>query len=53
MNYISLFSSAGVGCYGFNLAGFDCIATAEIIEKRLKIQQYNRICSREDGYIDW
>ena len=25
--YISLFSSAGVGCFGFKMAGFECIAT--------------------------
>ena len=25
--YISLFSSAGVGCYGFKLEGYECIAT--------------------------
>lgn len=29
--YISLFSSAGVGCYGFMLEGFECIATNELI----------------------
>ena len=27
LTYISLFSSAGVGCYGFKMAGFECIAT--------------------------
>lgn len=25
--YISLFSSAGVGCYGFKENGYECIAT--------------------------
>lgn len=25
--YISLFSSAGIGCYGFKLESFECIAT--------------------------
>ena len=35
--YISLFSSAGIGCYGFKLEGFDCIATNELIARRLEI----------------
>jgi DNA (cytosine-5)-methyltransferase 1 len=38
LTYISLFSSAGVGCYGFKQNGFECIATNEILTKRLKIQ---------------
>lgn len=51
MNYISLFSSAGVGCYGFKEAGFDCIATNELIPRRLQIQKYNNKCKYETGYI--
>lgn len=31
LTYISLFSSAGVGCYGFKQEGFECVATNEII----------------------
>ena len=27
LTYISLFSSAGIGCYGFKQQGFKCIAT--------------------------
>lgn len=49
--YISLFSSAGVGCYGFKLEGFECIATNELLEKRLNIQRLNRKCKFESGYI--
>lgn len=49
--YISLFSSAGIGCYGFKLEGFDCIATNEIIERRLKVQKSNNKCKYESGYI--
>ena len=30
--YISLFSSAGVGCYGFKENGFECIATSELMD---------------------
>lgn len=49
--YISLFSSAGIGCYGFKLEGFECIATNELIERRLNIQKANRKCKYESGYI--
>lgn len=49
--YVSLFSSAGVGCYGFKQAGFECIATNELIESRLAIQKYNHKCKYDTGYI--
>ncbi len=49
--YISLFSSAGVGCYGFQMNNFECIATNELIERRLNIQRINRKCKYESGYI--
>ena len=49
--YISLFSSAGVGCYGFKQAGFECIATNELIERRLEIQKFNNKCKYDSGYI--
>lgn len=49
--YISLFSSAGVGCYGFKEAGFNCIATVELLERRLKVQQFNEKCMLSSGYI--
>ena len=51
LTYISLFSSAGVGCYGFKQNGFECIATNELLTKRLKIQSYNNKCKYETGYI--
>jgi len=51
LTYISLFSSAGVGCYGFKQQKFKCIATNEYLEKRLKIQQYNNKCTFSTGYI--
>ena len=51
LTYISLFSCAGVGCYGFKKAGFECIATNEIIERRLNVQRYNNKCRFESGYI--
>lgn len=49
--YISLFSSAGVGCYGFKMEGFDCIATNELIERRLNVQKSNNKCKYDSGYI--
>ena len=51
LTYISLFSCAGVGCYGFKQAGFDCVATSELIERRLNIQKYNDKCKYNTGYI--
>lgn len=51
LTYISLFSSAGVGCFGFKKAGFECIATNELIERRLNIQKFNKKCKYESGYI--
>ena len=49
--YVSLFSGAGIGSYGFKQEGFQCIATNEIIEKRLQIQQINQVCRYDTGYI--
>ena len=51
LTYISLFSSAGVGCFGFKMEGYHCIATNEIIERRLAVQKYNRKCELDSGYI--
>ena len=51
LTYISLFSSAGIGCYGFKQQGFKCITTNEYLEKRIKIQQYNNKCEFDSGYI--
>ncbi len=51
LTYISLFSSAGVGCFGFKKAGFECIASNEIIERRLNVQKFNNKCKFDSGYI--
>lgn len=51
LKYISLFSSAGVGCYGFAKEDFDCIATVELIERRLEVQKHNQKCLYPSGYI--
>ncbi|SCB95216.1 MULTISPECIES: DNA cytosine methyltransferase [Snodgrassella] len=50
--YISLFSSAGVGCYGFKLNDYECIATNELIERRINIQKINKKCRFDSGYIN-
>lgn len=49
--YVSLFSSAGIGCYGFKIEGFECVATCELLERRIKMQTYNHKCRYESGYI--
>lgn len=49
--YISLFSGAGIGCYGFKQEGFECVATNELIARRLDIQRCNHKCRYESGYI--
>lgn len=51
LTYVSLFSSAGVGCYGFKIEGFDCIATNELLKRRLDIQRYNNKCKYPSGYV--
>ncbi len=49
--YISLFSCAGVGCYGFKMEGFSCVATVELSARRLAVQRYNNKCKYASGYI--
>ncbi len=51
LTYISLFSSAGVGCYGFKKEDYECIATCELLEPRLEIQKANKKCKYNSGYI--
>ena len=51
LSYISLFSSAGVGCYGFKMEGYDCIATNELLAKRLDVQKCNHKCKYNSGYV--
>ena len=51
MTYVTLFSSAGVGCYGFQMEGYHCIATNEVIERRMQVQRYNHKCEYDSGYI--
>lgn len=51
MTYVSLFSSAGVGCYGFKMNNFECVATNELLPERLEVQKANRKCRYRTGYI--
>lgn len=51
MTYVTLFSSAGVGCHGFKMEGYHCIATNEIIERRMQVQRCNHKCEYDSGYI--
>lgn len=51
LTYITLFSSAGVGCYGFKMNGYECIATNELLPQRLSVQKANNKCKYESGYI--
>ena len=39
--YVSLFSSAGVGDYGFYQAGFKLIASNELLKRRMSVQLAN------------
>ena len=51
LTYVSLFSSAGVGCYGFKQENYNCVATVELIERRLNVQRYNHKCLYDSSYI--
>jgi len=51
LTYVSLFSSAGVGCYGFKQNHFECVATNELLSERLDVQRANHKCRYDTGYI--
>lgn len=51
LTYVSLFSCAGVGCYGFKMNKFECVATNELIDARLNVQRANHKCRIDSGYI--
>lgn len=53
LNYVSLFSWAWIGCYWFKLENFNCVATCELLEKRIKFQRYNETCKNDNWYITW
>ncbi len=49
--YVSLFSSAGVGDYGFYQSGFKLLASNELIERRMNVQLANHIADNDSAYI--
>lgn len=51
LTYITLFSSAGVGCYGFKEEDFECIATNELVQRRINVQKFNQKCKYDSGYL--
>lgn len=51
LTYVSLFSSAGLGCYGFKQEGFECLASAELLSKRLEIQRANKVADSPESYF--
>jgi DNA (cytosine-5)-methyltransferase 1 len=51
LSYVSLFSGGGLGCFGMKNAGFECIASSELLPRRMEVQKANRIVLNEDGYI--
>lgn len=51
LTYVSLFSCAGVGCYGFRMEDFHCVATNELLSRRLDVQKANHKCEYESGYV--
>ena len=51
LTYISLFSSAGVGCHGFHMENYHCVATNEILSRRMDVQRANKVCDLDSGYI--
>ncbi len=51
LTYVSLFSSAGVGCYGFKQQDFHCVASNELLKERIAIQKVNAICSEPTGFV--
>ena len=51
LSYVSLFSGAGIGCYGFTLENYECVVTNEVVAKRLNVHRMNNKCKTEDGYV--
>lgn len=51
LTYATLFSAAGLGCYGFKEEQYRCVATAELIARRLEVQKANSVCERPEDYF--
>lgn len=43
--YISLFSSGGIGDLGFHDENYECLASAELISRRIEVQRLNGIAT--------
>ena len=52
LTYVTLFSSAGVGCNGFQMEDYHCVATNEIISRRMDVQRVDNKCEYDTGYIE-
>lgn len=50
-SYVSLFSSSGVGDYGFYQSGFSLVASNELLERRMQVQKSNFIAKDKTAYI--
>lgn len=50
-SYVTLFSSSGVGDYGFHEAGFSLVASNELIERRMNVQRANALSKDPNAYI--
>ena len=51
LNYISLFSSAGIGGFAFEKENFRCVLSAEYFEERIFFQKLNKKSSNNSIYI--
>ena len=50
-SYVTLFSSAGIGDFGFHEAGFNLVASNELIERRMNVQRSNAVSPDPQAYI--
>ena len=51
LGYISLFSGGGLGCFGLQNQGFECIASSELLPRRMEVQKANHLVENPNGYI--
>jgi DNA (cytosine-5)-methyltransferase 1 len=51
LSYISLFSGGGLGCFGLQNQGFECIASSELLPRRMEVQKANNLVQNPNGYI--
>lgn len=51
LSFVSLFSGGGLGGFGLKKAGFDCVATSELLPRRLDVQKANNMGDRDESYV--